>query len=322
MDVEFIRSEFYKKFKTIDEYYLEKYLEICLRCDISDRLEHHHILPRAIWKKYTNLKCHPWNGVKLTFKNHVLAHYYFSKATNRLYKAIHALVYMGGEDRMEHIKSLPESDVVDLIEKLKESNQNFISSEEWRQKLSVSSRRRYANMTEEQKAARSKNISDGHARRTKEQKKDAARRANETKSKRMVLVPVEIRKQKYKMIWMTRSEEEKERLKTMSKEFWDNISDERRKEICDAAKERVKKYWETAPQSKRDKQRDDARRIQRAKHQHWQYFDELYKIWQDNGRLKCVKFRNLVVSMGYPYAQYQRMVTLFNQKYIEESNNG
>lgn len=41
--------------------------------------ENHHILPRSLFPDYSNLKDNPWNGVLLTYREHILCHYLIYK---------------------------------------------------------------------------------------------------------------------------------------------------------------------------------------------------------------------------------------------------
>lgn len=42
--------------------------------------EHHHVLPRKLFPQYKDLQEHPWNGIYLTIKQHIWAHWYLMKA--------------------------------------------------------------------------------------------------------------------------------------------------------------------------------------------------------------------------------------------------
>lgn len=46
--------------------------------------ENHHILPNSIFPEYKNLKEHSWNGVLLTYREHLLAHYLIYKHYNEI----------------------------------------------------------------------------------------------------------------------------------------------------------------------------------------------------------------------------------------------
>lgn len=49
--------------------------------------EHHHILPRSIYPEYENLKENPWNGIYLTFREHLLCHWMLFKMTEGKHKS-------------------------------------------------------------------------------------------------------------------------------------------------------------------------------------------------------------------------------------------
>jgi len=45
--------------------------------------EIHHILPKSLFPEYSNLKKHPWNGIKIPYRSHYLAHYMLAKALGK-----------------------------------------------------------------------------------------------------------------------------------------------------------------------------------------------------------------------------------------------
>lgn len=81
------------KLTIVDEYHLTQYLAIIANASTEGYCEEHHILPQALWPEYKNKHKHPENIVKLPLREHLLAHYYFSKATNTLWNAIPAIAY-------------------------------------------------------------------------------------------------------------------------------------------------------------------------------------------------------------------------------------
>lgn len=91
-----INDEIRKKLTITNEIFLAKYL--CFvennKSDDVEYSEKHHILPKHIWPEYESFSQHPWNMVTLTLHNHLLAHYYFSMATNTLWNAIPAISYL------------------------------------------------------------------------------------------------------------------------------------------------------------------------------------------------------------------------------------
>lgn len=82
------------KLKIVDYNYLSLYIALVTKGDdIDEYTEKHHILPQRIFPQYRSLIKNPWNVIRLSYHNHILAHYYFSKATNTLWNAIHRLVH-------------------------------------------------------------------------------------------------------------------------------------------------------------------------------------------------------------------------------------
>lgn len=72
----------------ISEHYARRYCKFIDACATHNEtttheyIERHHILPRAksFWPEYGNLKQHPWNGVDLSARQHVIAHWILARA--------------------------------------------------------------------------------------------------------------------------------------------------------------------------------------------------------------------------------------------------
>lgn len=83
-----ILSEFKKsKIKSLEK--LNQYIDYCILNNQNEKVinkngysktSHHHILPKAIFKDYTNLNRNPWNGVYLLYKDHYYAHWLLTEA--------------------------------------------------------------------------------------------------------------------------------------------------------------------------------------------------------------------------------------------------
>lgn len=67
---------FEQRVEIIDKDMLEKYIEFCItKSDENCVGEVHHILPRAHFPEYEDLKIYTYNRVKLSYANHLKAHY-------------------------------------------------------------------------------------------------------------------------------------------------------------------------------------------------------------------------------------------------------
>lgn len=56
---------------------LEEYLQLCIDNFNREKglgVDRHHILPRSMFPKYIKLSVYPWNGVYLSYKDHLKAH--------------------------------------------------------------------------------------------------------------------------------------------------------------------------------------------------------------------------------------------------------
>lgn len=89
---------------------LNKYISICSENDESDYTELHHILPKSIFPIYKDLGLYPDNGIRLSYTNHCLAHYWLAKAINDK-RAWFAVGYMLNSKQYENIT---ETDVIAL----------------------------------------------------------------------------------------------------------------------------------------------------------------------------------------------------------------
>ena len=70
----------YQQFKelAVNKHYFNKYINFIIhyqnRITKTKYLENHHIIPRSLFVEYEDLKQCPWNGIKLTAREHIIAH--------------------------------------------------------------------------------------------------------------------------------------------------------------------------------------------------------------------------------------------------------
>lgn len=64
-----------------------------------------------MWPEYASFSDNPWNLVRLNYINHVLAHYYFSKATNRLWRAVRLMLIGINPSRQIAVKRLTDDEI-------------------------------------------------------------------------------------------------------------------------------------------------------------------------------------------------------------------
>lgn len=78
-----------------NKHYLDRYIKFIEGCDVKNKnfcgyVERHHILPKGknLFPEYKSFKKYPWNEIKLTARQHFLAHmmlrkvYYWSRSAN------------------------------------------------------------------------------------------------------------------------------------------------------------------------------------------------------------------------------------------------
>lgn len=67
-------------------FYLQRYLKFLVSCSISNtitnnlRYENHHICPKSLFPEYKKFNLYPWNKIRLTLRQHFIAHLILAKA--------------------------------------------------------------------------------------------------------------------------------------------------------------------------------------------------------------------------------------------------
>lgn len=69
----------FKQSYSVDEKFLETYLDFLEIEETSEEGEVHHILPRSLFPEYSDLRIFPFNGVNLLYSDHVKAHYLLTR---------------------------------------------------------------------------------------------------------------------------------------------------------------------------------------------------------------------------------------------------
>ena len=80
-------------------HYLTKYITFISRCQAKNRsyteyTERHHICPRAMFPEFTSFSEFPWNCVKLTVRQHFIAHLLLYKAYPGVKSQAQTIYYM------------------------------------------------------------------------------------------------------------------------------------------------------------------------------------------------------------------------------------
>ena len=83
-----INIETFKNYKVVDKKKLGEYIDLCSskkdNKKIKFKTELHHILPKALFPIFSDLKENIWNGVYLTYKDHYIAHTLLAEALDNL----------------------------------------------------------------------------------------------------------------------------------------------------------------------------------------------------------------------------------------------
>ena len=79
-----ITIENFRHLKIKSEDKLKEYLSLCIKENKKEKIKYqtelHHILPNALFPKFSNLKNNPWNGAHLLYKDHYIAHTLLAEA--------------------------------------------------------------------------------------------------------------------------------------------------------------------------------------------------------------------------------------------------
>lgn len=141
--------------KIKDNSALSEYLRICFNpTEVDGYSELHHILPKSKYPEYSDLKEHPWNGVRLSYVDHCRAHYWIWKATGDygMWCSVKALCHMWNDEH-RRLRTITEAEVIAVAEiaqaikgtqkvsldtrkKLSEAGKGRVVTEETRRKIS------------------------------------------------------------------------------------------------------------------------------------------------------------------------------------------
>jgi len=106
---EFLNSDI----KIISQEKLEQYIEYCIYKNqngtIKDETSHHHILPKALFNEYKDLKENSWNGTHLLYSDHYYAHWLLIEAIDD-YGQLIAFCSMHNQDLK--VGRINESDLI------------------------------------------------------------------------------------------------------------------------------------------------------------------------------------------------------------------
>lgn len=83
-------------------------------------IENHHILPKHVFPEYKNLKHYPWNGIKLTTRQHIIAHYILMKAYPKSWKLAQSVLRIYGQfhvNNAQHTRIVAEARIQSSIRK-------------------------------------------------------------------------------------------------------------------------------------------------------------------------------------------------------------
>lgn len=111
------------KSKPHNPHYLNRYIKFISSRIQTDGREVHHICPKAkdLFPEYTDLKVHNWNSVKLSYREHILAHVMLWKAYGgSQLSALHYMLSVQNSDTSYSDRTIPTAYLIRYIAKIKE----------------------------------------------------------------------------------------------------------------------------------------------------------------------------------------------------------
>jgi hypothetical protein len=116
------------KSKTHNSHYLNRYIKFInhfiLYPSNEDYLETHHICPKAkdMFPEYSNLSKHKWNAIKLTFRQHIIAHYLLLKSYSNLSQSLSVVLTSG----QHHVSTKFNSRLISISKRILSENRKGI----------------------------------------------------------------------------------------------------------------------------------------------------------------------------------------------------
>ena len=106
-----------------------RYLRYCWRMKIQygEGAHLHHILPKSIFPEFKDLRDNPWNGVRLSFRHHFVAHMFLARVFKETHHMGTALFLMAQSDSGKRLNSREYSAAMELYA---ESRKQFRHTEE------------------------------------------------------------------------------------------------------------------------------------------------------------------------------------------------
>lgn len=127
-----------------DSHHLNRYIKFVGSCQRKNetgsmKLEKHHICPKAddMFPQFRNLRKHTWNLVKLTPRQHIIAHYMLMKAFPQATSQRYALWAMNNGSTTKINSRLYETVRNDFIETVAARHKGKVVSAETRAKISA-----------------------------------------------------------------------------------------------------------------------------------------------------------------------------------------
>lgn len=100
-------EDFFNQKVVVKGHLFRRYLRFCwrmkIRCGGGEHL--HHILPKSLFPEFKDLRDNPWNGVRLSFRHHFVAHIFLSRIFRETHHMGTALFLMAHSDNGDTLNS-------------------------------------------------------------------------------------------------------------------------------------------------------------------------------------------------------------------------
>ena len=112
-----------EKSPDVNIHYLKRYIRLMRIWNDIQHIgytENHHILPKHMFPEYKNLKHYPWNGIKLTARQHIIAHYVLMKAYPKSWKLAQSVLRTYGQyhtNNSQHTRIVAEARIQSSVRK-------------------------------------------------------------------------------------------------------------------------------------------------------------------------------------------------------------
>jgi len=133
-----------------NEFHLDRYIKFVELCQSHnkvnnyDYMENHHILPKALFPEYADLRKHKWNKIRISARHHYIAHHILAKCFGgSMWFAVRMMQNYNIKKKNIHAHYVPKSSILyemarkEAVKQITLSAKGRTTSQETRNKMSV-----------------------------------------------------------------------------------------------------------------------------------------------------------------------------------------